>query len=93
MHSTTTKKLRRNKTWRASEERKQGIHKLEGKAEIDEGHVSLPLYKNIYVFYISHTDYTYSWKARKYLREHQQCSIRLQADYVVPDLSYAGLLG
>ena len=28
-----------------------------------------------------------------YLREHQQCSIRLQADYVALDLSYTGLLG
>jgi len=53
MHSTTTKKLRRNKTWRVSEERRQKTYKLGGKAERDGGHVSLALYENIYVFYIS----------------------------------------
>ena len=57
MHSTTTKKLRRNKTWRVSEERIQRIYKLGGKAERDGGHASLALHENIYIFYVSHADY------------------------------------
>lgn len=93
MHSTTTKKLRRNKTCRVSEEGRQRIYKLGGKAERDGGHVSLALYENIYVFYISHADYISVETWMSIVGKHQQCNIRLQADYVVLDLSYTGLLG